>query len=459
MFFAFVLALGSYTPLFDILYRHIPGFSLFRAHSRFMFAGALFLGALSGEGFEILVKGKKLTPAAKSAAALAAVLFIGAVSLQSSLELESDFFEKLVRRVELSGETYSGSLLLADSGIREETGMFAVRRLKISALFCLFFSGAVFLRKKAFVFVYVLAGLIAAEMLVFAIGIREKFSPDDIRSHTGKIARFLEQNPGDYRISDRRFPPKAAVFSGALDVWGYDFSVSRRYYEYMNFARGKEDPFGKFRGETSFDFPGYSNLLRVMRLKYVFHERERTKEFEGILPRAYTVEKWKVIEDSEKLLKTLSKENFKAGEKVLLESEPFPGKGEVNAENADTLEFSQAPEEPLTVRGRTEGYSVLVVTDAYSRNLRAVAGAESSFGEYEIIPAFHAAAVPLKPGFHNFRVEYLPAGFTASKVVSMAAWLLYFPGVIFLYRKDKGKSPPGPAGERGNQAKGEPSKA
>jgi len=51
---SFLLALGKFTPLFKILYNFVPGFSLFRGNSKFIFIVAFSLSVLSGIGAEYL---------------------------------------------------------------------------------------------------------------------------------------------------------------------------------------------------------------------------------------------------------------------------------------------------------------------------------------------------------------------------------------------------------------------
>src|SRR5262249_19743966 len=52
-----VLALGNYTPLFDLLYQEVPGFNQFRAPCKFLFLASLFLALLAGAGLDELLRG------------------------------------------------------------------------------------------------------------------------------------------------------------------------------------------------------------------------------------------------------------------------------------------------------------------------------------------------------------------------------------------------------------------
>ena len=50
-----LLALGAQTPLFDLLYRVMPGFASFRGASKFAYIACLFLALLAGLSFDELL--------------------------------------------------------------------------------------------------------------------------------------------------------------------------------------------------------------------------------------------------------------------------------------------------------------------------------------------------------------------------------------------------------------------
>src|ERR1039457_3837881 len=52
----FLLALGSYSPLFPLLYAYLPGLNRFRGDSKFIFQAMLFMSLLAGIGFDALAE-------------------------------------------------------------------------------------------------------------------------------------------------------------------------------------------------------------------------------------------------------------------------------------------------------------------------------------------------------------------------------------------------------------------
>ena len=55
-----LLALGSHTPLFRLLYDCVPGFNRFRGMSKFAVQASAFIVLLSGIGLDRLVRAAKV---------------------------------------------------------------------------------------------------------------------------------------------------------------------------------------------------------------------------------------------------------------------------------------------------------------------------------------------------------------------------------------------------------------
>ncbi len=434
----FILALGSYTPLFPVLYKYAPGFNVLRGSAKLMLPASLFMALLMGAGFQAFYKARRLKPMIFVSGAAAVILFISAVSLQSSIELGSDFWPRVMNHVGRSGKTYAAPGAFTDEKMMAAAGMFAVRGLKISALFSLFFTVIISLRRKSRWVVHALAGLIALEMLMFAGGISPSFRPDGIYRQNGKIAAFMEERPGDYRILSSPMGSNAVMIP-AFDIWGQHLSMLRRYAEFMNFVKGDEAPFRK-ADDAMMDhrFTGYNNFYRILRLRYIFRNGEMRVDFGDSLPRAYPVNDWEVVPDKTDLLRAIMDEAFAPDKRVLLESEPFsPGRAESKgAPENSVFEFTPLPRGGLRVEGAADDYIVLVITDSYSKNWRA-ASSEEAGREYRIIPAFYAVmGVPLEPGRHNFKLEYLPSGFIIGKWVSIISAVIFLAGAAYFRGRD-----------------------
>ncbi len=438
----FLLALGGYSPIFPFLYRWVFGFNMFRGHARFLFPAALFFSVLAGAGFESILKRGNLKLPSFIAGITAIILFLTAVSLQSSIELGSDSWHKFMLYLQQSGETYADFVFVSKDRMNV-AGMFAVRSLKISALVSFSFWAIILLTKKKLFFAYATVLLVMIEMFAFSKSVRQVFTADNYRSQNRKIAEFLENNPGDYRIHNVSVPNRALVIP-AYEIWGYEgASFTRRFAEFMNFASGDEDPFRKADDAMLMhhSIPDYNNLYRILRLRYMFRGGRMIRDFGEDIPRIYTVSKWEIIEDKESILPTLMSEDFDVARKVILESEPFGGQisgSEISG--GGEFRITDVTTGRVVVEGYAEDYSILVVTDNYSSHWRTEPLEGTSQDEYKIMPANHTVrGIPLSPGYHHFKKKYKPAGFIIGKWVSGASSLLYIFGLVRL-RKKNGKT-------------------
>ncbi len=59
---ALLIALGGNTPLAEFLYRHVPGFNMFRFYQRFMLITVMGLALLAGKGFDLLLSSPRWQP-------------------------------------------------------------------------------------------------------------------------------------------------------------------------------------------------------------------------------------------------------------------------------------------------------------------------------------------------------------------------------------------------------------
>ncbi|MDR0352262.1 MAG: hypothetical protein LBI02_02520 [Opitutaceae bacterium] len=94
-----LLALGSRTPLYDILYHALPGFSMFRGTSKFIFFLVMFLALLAGRGLDELLAAKK-APRWLYTGALA----LGIATLLFAAASGTGFWENAARKLAAIGQ-------------------------------------------------------------------------------------------------------------------------------------------------------------------------------------------------------------------------------------------------------------------------------------------------------------------------------------------------------------------
>jgi hypothetical protein len=133
----YVLALGSHTPLFQLLYNYVPGFNSFRSNSKFIFQAAVLLSLLSGIGFEQLLKSAGAPRTPDTRRMVFALGLTGGVMVSAGLWIQaavaagtSGPWGALMVRMAALGETF----VIAPEGYRDpmlvsEAGAFAANSL------------------------------------------------------------------------------------------------------------------------------------------------------------------------------------------------------------------------------------------------------------------------------------------------------------------------------------------
>jgi hypothetical protein len=413
-----LLALGARTPLYDVLYHALPGFSMFRGTSKFGFFLVLFLVLLAGHGFNGLLEGGK-TPGWLRAGALA----LGAGLLLGGLCLHAGWlaggWEAVIRGLVGFGQKAGESYLV--SGYFNDPAHLA-SAVKVSA-WALVFAGFWLLacgsllcaapgRPRA---VWGLAACAVLEVMMVAGQSVASFPLSATRYPEFKD--FLAKNPGDYRTLNL-INPESAIELKSEGVWGYDPFVLRRYAEFVAFSQNKSPD----RASQNMQFTQNTPLLALLRARLAFVPGEngtvRVQPLQDPLPRFYVVANHRVLKGRDEIFAEMAKPGFNPRNEVLLEETPIlapdPGAGQYS------IRLLNRSTDHWTLEVSTQFSAFLVMTDAYSKDWRVRSLPDptnptlssSVQVSYELLPAYHALrAIPLAPGLHRIRIEYSPAGF------------------------------------------------
>ena len=421
--FLVLIALGSYTPLFRLLYDFVPGFDLFRHPVSFEFEALMFIALLSAFGMDSVLRSGQGTKVVAAALFISALVVggLGAVLRLGSSATPDSTWQWLHSLFAIpggfawpAGPRASGSQSLIIAGI------------------CLALAALFFLRASRPGVANILAVFGIAEVFLFARSTLPTFSlaatvPTEVR-------QFLAAHPGDYRIlnlSTVRWGPwgfptaNSAIALGASDIWGYDPSVPRRYEQFMIYSQ--EGRIDDSYTDLLVPFRRISPLFRLLRLRFVFQPQSNqlaVTETPEALPHLLLVSGWQQIQDRDRILAALSAPSFDPQSTVILESDPEPRP----APNAPpgTVKLLSTDANSLTIAADVARPMLLLVTDSYSRYWRAVPLPGSSQSRYQVLPAdYTLMAVPLGPGHHLFRLEYAPSGWVIGRWVSLASLLVY----------------------------------
>lgn len=425
---AALLAMGAHTPLFGVLLEWLPLFEKFRGAGKFIFFSTLFLALLAGYGLDRLLRERAVPRAAvwtASAAALAAFAIAGAIRASD--------WNPVVALLLASEGSYAWPGYYVQAGFVPAAQALASRGMLLAGLALAATAGLLLWMRIETRAVFFLGALALTEVLLFARTDRPMFESTQISKP--ELREFLARNPGDYRILNTG-NPNSAILLGALDAWGYDHSVTRRYAELVNWTEGGDPA----KATQLVTFRRFDRLLSMLRVKYVVTlDKGRMSMFSTVAPplrRLELIGSYQVRSGRAAVLAALGEPSFDPLGQVILESEPRPapvdaairGRASVVREGTDFME----------IEADVSASSVLLITDAWTPAWRARALAGSTSASYELMPANYALrAVALGPGKHRLRLEYAPLSYPIGAAVSALAWVAWFVAALLLWRRRK----------------------
>jgi hypothetical protein len=421
-----VLALGSYTPLFRLLYHCVPGFDKFRTNAKFIMEATLFLVILAGTGLDRLFH----DPPGRKWLALGLVtasVIVGSAALElrsAALARESsNWWSRAMRTVYATQESYAPAETYTDPSFAREAGVFASKCLFTAAIEFLILSGLVVLTATSRRAVYAVTVMAIVEVFLFA---RPSLTTVDVSStQSPRLKAFFDQRPGDYRIYYER-TPNIAMWLGKEDVWGYGQLMLKRYAEFMAFTQGQR-PDG---AGQDIEFSRFHPLHAMLRWRYAFlagKDGDHIITANSVMPRLQLLQEYRVLSGRDAVFQVMASPSFDPRQQVILETEPSPAPTPFADKGMATVIDSSAGE--LTVEANLPHPAILLITDAYSNGWRARPLEGSAQHEYQVLPANYVLrAIPLSQGHHRIRLEYSPLAFRVGAWVSIVSMT----GFVFL---------------------------
>jgi len=429
-----VLAFGSNTPLFRLLYRWVPGFDHFRGSAKFIMEASLFMATLAGAGLDQLLRG----PRGHKWWALG-LLLAGAIVCGAAMELRSaafatgpqNWWARAMQSVYTTQEAYPPATAYTDAASVKKAAAFASRCLFVAAAEFLVMSGLLLLAGTSRKAIYALAFMAIAEIFAFARTTRTTFKLSDTQSPN--LRAFLDKHPGDYRIFYQR-TPNMAMWLGKEDVWGYAPSTLKRYAEFMAFTQGQS-----LDGASQYlDFSQFHPLHAMLRWRYAFiaaKDGDHILTAKSVMPRLQLIQEFHVVHGRDAIFQAMTSPAFDPHQQVILETEPSPAPTPLPEKGTATVVDSSPGQ--LTVEADLPHPAILLITDAYSNGWRAQPLEGSTQRAYQVLPANYVLqAVPLSAGHHHLQLEYLPAAWQKGKWISLVSIVGFLLGTGCYARKN-----------------------
>ncbi len=458
-------ALGRYTPFFSVLYYLVPGFSSFRAPSKFLLPALVFAAMLAGLGADEFMRSDRRSPRFVAAAwSLGAILLLLAFVLQSFPSLTdepSGLWRLLIAGMEESGEAYYWESITSTT-VYESAWVACISGF-IASLTCVLV-GYSFLRAPGSPkFRIGLVCFCILELILFSRYSRVIVNTETLVSE--ELVTLRATDPGDYRTmqakgSNQQWRGNYPMDINMMAPWGYDPVMLDRYVTFFTFALGGPlhqqdlkyeaaitniiDPlptalakrYFRFKFKTgsvrngSYPEVEVPELFRLMRVKYVYFWPEAMASPLGGVEGVYQVRDpyphfsiyrdYRVVPDSKEVLLHMTGETVDLRRTLFLESEPAIKPGATDSSSAsDLVTLEEWSTDSVTLDVHLETPGVLLITDAYSKGWQAHALTGSSQEHYEIQPADYAfQAIPLAGGHHRIRLEYAPQIILAGKWIT-----------------------------------------
>jgi hypothetical protein len=418
----FILALGSHTPLFPLLFKYAPGFNSLRGNSKFTFPCILFALALAGYGVDALLQGNRRRRLGWSALASAAACAAAALALLATNG--GGLWRDLLGMIRSSGESYLPPQWFDSAHNAAASARFAAFRLLIPAA-SLGIVGAVLLAKLRPTFRASSIALLAiAEVFLFSRSARVTFSLAGYREDTGQeaVRRYVAGRRPDERLllADE---PNTALYTGANNIWGYGVVPQRRYLEFMAWTQGIDPDL-----TTQYvPFQRLDPLFALLRLRRAIvsdgHALRLVDAPAPPMEHVQLISRCRVLPGRDAIFQAMRESGFDPRSEVLLEREPNPRPIDLGSQPG-TVRITDSTNDWLDIEADVKAPAILLVTDPYAPSWQAVALPGGVPQAYEVLPAdYILRAIPLGIGHHKLRLEFRPAGFALGLWTSFAAWL------------------------------------
>ena len=411
---AFLLAMGCYTPLYGLFYRHAPTFDQVRAPARLILLADLGLAALAAYGLDRLLRLEKSQKTSQVWVwAGVGALIAGGVLLAVGLP-QARAVPPPDRVPQATASIVTAAALLGISGLL----VWLARRRRWAA--------------------WLLPLLLAVDLI--GLGSTLEAEPNDptLGFCHEDIVAFLRRDPGLFRIEGAAgaWQPDAALVHDLYDIGGIYNPLELAPYQAYRWAVGE-------RGGPLYNLMGVKYVLAGKdkppgdeRLVPVYTANPKIDVYlnTAALPRALLVYRSQVVGDHTAAWQAIHAPGFDPAQTVILEQ----------GENKDwRLEIEDCSshisfvryglnEVELAVRTPVSGY--LVLSDVYYPGWRATVDGVPA----EILRADYVfRSVLLPPGEHTVRMEFISWPWRVGLTASFVTWmgLVVWAGVVFKRRR------------------------
>ena len=468
--FAFLFALGRYTPFYYVIYHTIPFFKLFRGPGKMLFMYIFSMSILAGIGSSSLFERIKK----KQAVILNWIKRLLIISL---------IFSTLILGLVLLNK---GSIMnVGESMIRQQYGEgdklheldYYLNRVELiyrSTIKNVAFVSFLLLcsilllnyklknpRKiKLRYFKIALVLFIILDLFFYAVPKIEYVKDSEEIFVKNDLIIFLEKDDSLYRIMDttRGLDQELTIRNGIQKVGGYDNVLLSEYNEFMNLLTGDKDKVLHIEHSLGFDELNATKIknykiLDLLNVRYIFAEERlendnlklvynatvyinrwdvyrdvKVYENKEVLPRAYIVRNAKIV-DEDNILEEILKINPK--QEVIIEQEHKHLQNPGEFKEAEIVFYSP---NKITINVSLDNPGFLVLSEIYYPGWKAYDNGK----KVKVLKAnYILRAIYLEEGEHMVEFRYDPLSYKIGKIItiiSLLSLLVYF--IICFIKKE-----------------------
>jgi hypothetical protein len=416
-----LLALGNHTPVFYVLYHGLPGFSSFRASTRFGLLGLLFLSVPAALGWDrLLGGGAKHRRMAAMFCGLGVLLGLAAVWAMNAESKGPGDFTDIIHTMAMTGETMENTPL-SDPTFIERAASFAAEQLAIAAGVTLLVAVLLVVKQgKA----AVLIAVVAVVQIIWFVA-AQRVSSDSSTAMPDNWKSVIAAVPAGERVLINYGPlADSGVSNGFLNVVGTNPLVLNRTARFLA-AIQQLDP-----TDVGFSYPVRlaSGIYRILRCAVLMpgHMGGPVYPIAHPLPRLLLVDQCTVAAGPDAALAGVLARGFDPTHDVVLEERPEPMPVVAAGQQQGTIRLIRETTDELEIEGDLPSPQILLITDAYSNGWRGVALDDSAQKDYRVLPADYCLrGVALAAGHQHFRLQYRPAGLAAGAWISGLSLVAY----------------------------------
>ncbi len=471
--FSLLVAFGKYSPIFYVLYKIIPIFSMFRMPSVFLFITSFSLSVLAGFGSNFLIgktgnhDRRKFLFFTKILSILILlvifsilIVFIGKnfiINIAGNLLPEKyQEFTINVHSLRHDLNFYIEKIPLAYSHIFNGLIILAVFMVSSACLFFLRLSNKINIKYLMFLLILI----IIADLWFFGLKYIQVKQTDEVFNE--RIQSDMFKSNGQFRTYDstNSLPNFIAMKNGVEMIDGYDPTQLKSYRNFLTFFFGESSwEIGPFISIETGKVIGNPEILGLLNVKYVLTDSpieskafdlklnmtahvyeiyEQTKEIENVyvyentkvLPRAFVVPDVKIIKDEKSILSEMNSTAFNPSEYAIIEKDI--DKPLINYGNLKEAEITYYSPNEIHIKVKLTNPGFLVLSENWYPGWKAYDnGVEKEIYKTDYI----LRSIYLESGLHEINFVYKPLSFRVGAWISIITIFCICGVVIYKIKK------------------------